>query len=944
MRLQSLACWGRVGGYQAGSAPALPLFVFDRKVVDLLTDATVMTRWLVAPVGAVLGRHLKCRCLLFMWLLAQLASVPAARQSATAQLDAAQEALRRGQADACIDLVEKAMKGRPLDSRWSLVLAEAHVQRGRFGEAQQLLEEVSDFYTMSLSLKWALHELYRQTGQADRLAQIRNDLRLLMARRQSWPWSPDELVVLGRFALAEGNDPKQVLTFFYDRALLEDPRCRRAYWAKGELAIEKGDFVLAARAYRAGLEKFPDDPDGLAGLALSLFGGDREASVEQAQKAVTINPGHPPSLLLLAEHHIDAEAYAKAHEALDPLLKVDPGHPLAWAFKAVLAHLDNDASLEQEARSLGLKRWATNPQVDHWIGKKLSDKYRFKEGAAAQKRAMAMDPSYLPAQLQLAQDMLRLGDNDRGYRLAEVVLDRDPYNTLAYNLVELRDNVAGYTTLVVPGFVVKMNPLEAEVYGPSALAVLQDAQRRLVDKYGVNIDRPTLVEIFADQRDFAIRTFGLPGGVGYLGVCFGDVITANSPATGTTGRTNWQAVLFHEYCHVVTLNQTNNKMPRWLSEGLSVYEERQANPAWGQGMNPVYRERILSEDGLTPLADMSSAFMNPSGPGGIGFAYYQSNLAVAYLIDAFGFEPMRELLNDLGRGEPINDAMVSRFGTLSKIEQGFVAFAQNEARAFGPSLDWQPPEPPEALEASGTSALPAANSAWGLQNLGKIQMDAQQYEDAEKTFETLVEACPQWVGDDAPYRPLVKAQLALDKKDAAYETLKTWTAMDAEALDGFETLLAMAEAREDWLIASQAIDRGLGVQPMLPVWHAARARVAEHLDQKELGVAAYRSLLKMNPTDPVGVRYELARMLHVQSTADAVAEARALMIDALALAPRFRAGHRLLLQIVAWQEAQVQLEPQSQAKPEAQPGVRTPQDLPANEPLETNPAPRTEGL
>jgi len=60
----------------------------------------------------------------------------------------------------------------------------------------------------------------------------------------------------------------------------------------------------------------------------------------------------------------------------------------------------------------------------------------------------------------------------------------------------------------------------------------------------------------------------------------------------------------------------------------------------------------------------------------------------------------------------------------------------------------------------------------------------------------------------------------------------------------------------------------------------------------------------MNPSDPVGVRYELAALLYEQGTSDSVAEAKALMIRALALAPRFRAGHRLLLQIVEWQEGQ----------------------------------------
>ena len=40
-------------------------------------------------------------------------------------------------------------------------------------------------------------------------------------------------------------------------------------------------------------------------------------------------------------------------------------------------------------------------------------------------------------------------------------------------------------------------------------------------------------EVFAEQKDFAVRTFGMPDNPGYLGVCFGSVITANGPAAGS---------------------------------------------------------------------------------------------------------------------------------------------------------------------------------------------------------------------------------------------------------------------------------------------------------------------------------------------------------------------------------------------------------------------------
>ncbi|MHC4146874.1 MAG: gluzincin family metallopeptidase [Planctomycetota bacterium] len=136
-----------------------------------------------------------------------------------------------------------------------------------------------------------------------------------------------------------------------------------------------------------------------------------------------------------------------------------------------------------------------------------------------------------------------------------------------------------------------MDEHEADVYGDEVLELLRQAKAELCRKYGLELKQPVTVELFGDQQDFAVRTFGMPGGDGFLGVCFGNVITANSPRAGRP--TNWKAMLWHEFCHVVTLNLTHNKMPRWLSEGISVYEELQRDPTWGQRMDPQYRRPHL---------------------------------------------------------------------------------------------------------------------------------------------------------------------------------------------------------------------------------------------------------------------------------------------------------------------------------------------------------------
>ena len=140
-------------------------------------------------------------------------------------------------------------------------------------------------------------------------------------------------------------------------------------------------------------------------------------------------------------------------------------------------------------------------------------------------------------------------------------------------------------------------------------SLLGEAKRVLCDKYDLSLDEPITVEIFPNQNDFAVRTFGMPGGEGFLGVCFGRVITANSPASQSAAPSNWESTLWHEFCHVVTLEITRNRMPRWLSEGISVYEERQADDRWGERMTPQYRALILGGQ-MKPVGELSDAFLS----------------------------------------------------------------------------------------------------------------------------------------------------------------------------------------------------------------------------------------------------------------------------------------------------------------------------------------------
>ena len=397
-------------------------------------------------------------------------------------------------------------------------------------------------------------------------------------------------VALGRFLLLRGADPKKVLNQFYDVVIKREPDFVDAYIAAAELALDKQDFGLAAETLRKAPKEAAADPRFHYLMALAFGDDDRAQAAKSLDEALKINPRHIDSLLLKIDGLIDSERYAEAAKVIDQLLAFNPAEPRAWAYRAVLAHLRGDRAGEASARRTALAPWASNPEVDSLIGRKLAQKYRFAEGAEYQKRALELDADYQPAKIQLSQTLLRLGDEAEGWRLVDDIFAKDGYNVVAFNLIALRDRLAKFRTLEGDGILVKMEPREADLYGPRVLALLKRAKATLSAKYGVTLPGTVIVEIFPEKKEFAVRTFGLPGADGLLGVCFGRVITANSPASQGEHPSNWEAVLWHEFCHAITLCKTHNTMPRWLSEGISVYEEGRKIPR-GQARSPLTSAR-----------------------------------------------------------------------------------------------------------------------------------------------------------------------------------------------------------------------------------------------------------------------------------------------------------------------------------------------------------------
>src|SRR6185295_3147194 len=154
--------------------------------------------------------------------------------------------------------------------------------------------------------------------------------------------------------------------------------------------------------------------------------------------------------------------------------------------------------------------------------------------------------------------------------------------------------------------------------------------------------------------DFAVRTLGLPGMVGALGVCFGRVVTMDSPRA-RPGEFQWEATLWHELAHVITIQMSNQRVPRWVTEGISVYEEALARPEWRRNQDLVFAQ-MLNAGEVIKLKDLNAAFQNPKL---ISMAYFQGALVVQHLHAKYGDDGLRKLVRVYADGVDTDTALKS---------------------------------------------------------------------------------------------------------------------------------------------------------------------------------------------------------------------------------------------------------------------------------------------
>jgi tetratricopeptide (TPR) repeat protein len=660
----------------------------------------------------------------------------------------------------------------------------------------------------------------------------------------------------------------------------------------GDLFLEKYDPAEAIKSYQAALKGNPDYVPALVGMAKAVSDDNPPAAKKYAGRAIELNPNDASAHLVLADLAVDDDKLDDARAEIAKAQKINPHNLEAHSLKAAIAYVQGNDAEHQASVAAALKINPTYGEVHRVVGAVTARFYRFDEAVQHTRRAIALDRENFAAQGDLGSHLLRTGDEVGARRALEIAFRADPYNKLTYNSLELLDKIDKFTTINQGDLIVKVPAEEAGVMREYVPALAQEALTALSKRWDFVPKGPLLVEVFNVHDDFAVRTLGLPGMIGALGACFGRVVTMDSPKARPPGEFNWGATLWHEMAHVITLQLSNQRIPRWLTEGISVFEETRARKEWGREMELSFARAMEAGEILT-LKDLNSGFQNPRT---ISLAYYEASLLVEHIVARFGEPKLRALVQSFADGITSEAAIRKVLGVeIDDLQKSFDTFLGerfgNLRRALKAPDDFNPEMPVDKLKeiAAQHPESFAVQMALGRALRGNDPAAAIQ------AYERAAALVPMSTGPEGAYMQIVEVALAQGNKAKAAEALDQLTAQDHTDVDAARQLVGLLDPVKDAARLKVALQRVVAVDPFDAPSHTALGRMALASGQAQEATRMFKVAIAAGPIDKASAQADLAEGYLLAGQRD---EAKRAALAALEIAPTFSRAQDLLLKLI----------------------------------------------
>ena len=510
---------------------------------------------------------------------------------------------------------------------------------------------------------------------------------------------------------------------------------------------------------------------------------------------------------------------------------------------------------------------------------------RYREATVLLRRAVEVQNDLWSAHAELGANLLREGDFATARVHLTTAYSGDPYSATTVNTLRLLDRVDDFevtaTRISIPSpsggsrpveLRTRLNKKEAPALRPYVEMLASDSIATFSRRYAFEPQQPITLELYPEHDDFAVRVAALPG-IGLLGVTFGYLVAMDSPSGRPTGEFHWGSTLWHEMAHVFTLEATDHRVPRWLSEGISVFEEWRTGPTPGVVVTPETLS-ALSDNKLLPIADLDSGFIRPQYPSQVQVSYMQAGLVCLFVEQRWGFERLVALLKQFTKETTTKAAVEDTFKMPSaEFDKQFDAFLRERYKPLLADLrGWQ-------------IAYDEASKA----------VTEARWQDAIEPARKAIQLYPEHSGPDSPYLLLARAYDKSGDRAQALQTLLDYRkagGWDPNALRDLAAWLDDAGRSDDALDVLNAVNYA---DPLNGNQHLTLGERMLASGKNEDSLREFSVQLALSPHDPAMGHFGMARALRAMGDRPA---SRRHLLDALAAAPHYKPAQELLLQTI----------------------------------------------
>jgi tetratricopeptide (TPR) repeat protein len=824
-----------------------------------------------------------CLCALYGALApgAALGQSPAGTNELTRMIE-------RGDYEVAIERARSATTREPAHASLWNTLGHASFAVGELDAAQQAFERASALQgagRLEAMLNLGLVLQYR--GKNERAAEW--FARVLEQHKTKARSSTLELAAVARAAQELGiGEPGlyRDAVRLYGEALAADAANTAARVTLGELLLAKYNNTEATEVFREALARDSTSAAALLGLARSQYFDHAEDASQTARASLDQNPNYTPARAFLARLFIESEQFEDAEREATRALQLNPNSLESLAVLASVYFLtDNKPRFKATvARCLSIN--ARYAELYNTLAELSVQNRLYHEAVGFAQQAIELDPHSWRAYGLLGLNQLRIGDMQAARANLERAFAGDPFNVWTKNTLDLMDTFGEYETIRQGHFVLVLHRNEAGLLAPYLGALAQEAYARYAKQYAYEPPVPIRIELYPSHADFSVRTVGLAG-IGILGVSFGPVVALDSPSarTGTTG--NWGSTVWHELAHTFHLGMTRNRVPRWFTEGLAVYEEQRAREGWGSDVTPAFL-KAYRDGNVYPVSELNNGFVRPRYPEEVLHSYYLASLVFAFIDQRWGFAVIARMLNAYGGGKSTAEVFQSVLNV--NMSDFDTAFDEYVRARFARALAALPAR--AGAEASGKDA---ADNDFELQMRAGVEALAIQDDTQAEAHLLRAQALfPEYAGNDSAYWLLAELYAKRREHAKAAAQLRRMVAINAESYEAHMKLAGLYETLGDSSGAADALARAVYIYPFEPQLHEQLARLYEKMNNWPGAIREHAAVIALKPADMAQARYQLA---YAYARAGQRQAARRELLQALELAPNYPEALELLLEL-----------------------------------------------